>query len=126
LQVFFYFDGMPQVLYSHINLSLAIHQKLLSYLHNIFCYLKLQAALVEMFVPRVNSNHRKQHFFNREIVTWNISSPTVTQATNLSKFQKLYYDNDNDCVMYFCISYEYCTCVFAGVCAGVCCFAQLH
>ena len=42
------------------------------------------------FVPRVDNNFGKQSYY-RGTVLWNCLSQTVTEATSLSSFKKLYY-----------------------------------
>jgi len=74
----------------------AIHQKLPSYLHNIFCYSRdvtghIGHNINRLFVLRVNNNCGKQNFFYRGTVIWNSLPSTVTEAISLSSFMKLYH-----------------------------------
>ena len=80
-----------------IQIFKSIHQKLPSYLHNIFHYSRditghIGRNINRLFVPRVNNNYGKRSFYYRGAMIWNSLPSTVTEATNLSKFVRLYHD----------------------------------
>ena len=80
-----------------IQIFKSIHQKLPSYLHNIFHYSRditghIGRNINRLFVPRVNNNYGKRSFYYRGAMIWNSLPSTVTESTNLSKFVRLYHD----------------------------------